>query len=544
MPAHELQVRSDSQLFASLCSDILRRGHEVRFQVRGESMRPNLLDGDDVLVAPVQLPDELHPGDIALVENSDGLRVHRISRDSRASHRLVTRGDSGLENDPAPSQVLGRVVSYSRGSRQRRLSPWDTQLMHPIASFARAIYLAATRRLPKVFAGFLAAIFALALASVFAPSAHAQTADLQLTQTAAPAVVNRGSNITYTETVTNHGPNAATTPVVYQQTPPNTTFVSLTKPNNNWTCTTPAVGATGQVICTLTGGAGTLANGATANFTFVVAVNGTTVAGTTIVNSANATSETADSNGANNATVTSTLVEITNDADLSVTMLASPTPVFIFSTLTYQIQVKNYGLNSATTSTLTDTLPASLTFVSATTSQGTCTGGLNLTCNFGTIAVNGTVNVTITVTSPSAATALTNTASVTTARVDPVTTNNSATAITVVQPIVCATPGKDGSAPVFSTPTIVNTYYPPSAAGSINAGATSATLGPAAAAGAQTPIAIGDLLLVIQMQDAVINFNNSSSYGDGPMEMVARRSRLRMVCAQQLRQFRICYRHT
>ena len=34
-------------------------------------------------------------------------------------------------------------------------------------------------------------------------------------------------------------------------------------------------------------------------------------------------------------------------------------------------------------------------------------------------------------------------------------------------------------------------------------------------AGAATPIAVGDLLLVIQMQDATINTNNTGSYGDG-----------------------------
>lgn len=74
---------------------------------------------------------------------------------------------------------------------------------------------------------------------------------------------------------------------------------------------------------------------------------------------------------------------------------------------------------------------------------------------------------------------------------------------------VCANPGKDG--PGGTLGGIVNTYYPGSA--TTSAGATSISIG--TSAGSATAIAIGDLLLVIQMQDAAINSNNSDSYGDG-----------------------------
>lgn len=73
----------------------------------------------------------------------------------------------------------------------------------------------------------------------------------------------------------------------------------------------------------------------------------------------------------------------------------------------------------------------------------------------------------------------------------------------------CATPGKDGAGGSLSG--IVNTYYPGNS--SASAGATSITLG--TPTGAVTPITTGDLLLVIQMQDAQINSTNSDSYGDG-----------------------------
>lgn len=73
---------------------------------------------------------------------------------------------------------------------------------------------------------------------------------------------------------------------------------------------------------------------------------------------------------------------------------------------------------------------------------------------------------------------------------------------------VCAVPGKDGPA----TPAgIINTYYPGTTSAGV--GATSITIG--ASTGVATGITAGDLLLVIQMQDATINSTNTDAYGDG-----------------------------
>lgn len=76
---------------------------------------------------------------------------------------------------------------------------------------------------------------------------------------------------------------------------------------------------------------------------------------------------------------------------------------------------------------------------------------------------------------------------------------------------VCGNPGKDG--PGGTLTGVVNTYFP--ATSNANAGITSITVGAINFNGAATPVVVGDLLLVIQMQDASINSNNSSSYGDG-----------------------------
>jgi len=72
----------------------------------------------------------------------------------------------------------------------------------------------------------------------------------------------------------------------------------------------------------------------------------------------------------------------------------------------------------------------------------------------------------------------------------------------------CATPGRDDTATLNS---VINTYYPGTLTAA--AGTTTITLGPATGAG--TPIAIGDLVLVIQMQDAAIDSTNTGAYGNG-----------------------------
>ena len=333
-----------------------------------------------------------------------------------------------------------------------------------------------------------------------------------MTQTVSAPAVATGSRITYTETVTNNGPNAAVTAVVYQQTPPNTTFSSVTPPTG-WTCgTKPAVGGTGQVICT--DGSNLNSGATTTNLTFVVTVAARTAAGTTIVNLADVTSQSTDPNPSNNATSTSTVVEVAGNSDLALTMTAAPTPVFISSALSYTIQVTNRGLAAGTGVAVTDTLPATLAGATATTTQGSCgaPSGGTITCNLGTVAypLGAPIIITVSGTAPASPGTLTNVASVSTTGTDPVAANNSSTVMTVVQPLVCATPGKDG-APGAPLAGVVNTYY--AGSGSPGAGTTSLTV-KTPSSGSATQIAVGDLLLVMQMQGAQINSTNTNSYGD------------------------------
>ena len=74
---------------------------------------------------------------------------------------------------------------------------------------------------------------------------------------------------------------------------------------------------------------------------------------------------------------------------------------------------------------------------------------------------------------------------------------------------LCANPPSSGTTSLAAG--IYNTYYPGTA--TANAGAVSISVG--TSTGASAAIAAGDLLLVVQMQDATINYTNTSSYGNG-----------------------------
>ena len=75
--------------------------------------------------------------------------------------------------------------------------------------------------------------------------------------------------------------------------------------------------------------------------------------------------------------------------------------------------------------------------------------------------------------------------------------------------LLCAVPGQDGSPAALAGQ--VNTYFPGTSVAS--AGGSSISIG--SFAGVNNPIKPGDLLLVIQMQGADIDFTNTDAYGDG-----------------------------
>jgi uncharacterized repeat protein (TIGR01451 family) len=257
-------------------------------------------------------------------------------------------------------------------------------------------------------------------------------ANLVVSNSATPASVAAGSNVTYTQSVTNDGPAAASGATFTQTTPPNTTFQSITPPAG-WTCgTLPAVGSAGTITCT---DGGNLAVNGTANFTLVLQVASNTPSGTSITENDAATATNVVPGETSNTAGATVIVANANSADMAITKTGTPNPVTEGTPLTYTLTVTNNGPASATTVTVQDTLPTSLTYLSSTTTVGTCSeAGGTVACQLGTMADAAVATITI-LTIPEQAGVVSNTATVTADQTDPNAANNSSTwSETVVAP--------------------------------------------------------------------------------------------------------------
>ncbi|MGD0567241.1 MAG: C25 family cysteine peptidase [Candidatus Sulfotelmatobacter sp.] len=254
--------------------------------------------------------------------------------------------------------------------------------------------------------------------------ALATQADLITTNSAAPTSVAAGGNVTYTQSVTNNGPSAATAPTFTQTTPPNTNFQSITPPAG-WTCTTPAVGAAGTITCT---DGSSLALNATANFTLMLQVTSTTPSGTNIAETVTASATNIVPSLTTNSATANVVVANANSADMAIVKTATPSPtVSEGDPLTYSLAVTNNGPASATDVTVTDPLPSQVTFLSVTSTVGTCSqADGTVTCLLGTMANAATATITI-LTLPITEGTASNTATVTADQTDPVPANNSST---------------------------------------------------------------------------------------------------------------------
>ncbi|HJW93500.1 MAG TPA: C25 family cysteine peptidase [Thermoanaerobaculia bacterium] len=184
---------------------------------------------------------------------------------------------------------------------------------------------------------------------------------------------------------------------------------------------------------------------------------------------------------------------------------ASADVIRLGDTVTYTLVATNYSDVAVNGVSITDAIPAGATFVS----QTGCSGSGPVTCNAGTLAAN-TASSTFTITVvPNSAGTISNVATITwTGAANP---NSSETVNIVAQGKVCATPGKDGAGGTLAG--IKNDYWPGSA--SAAAGATTVTLGARVAGAGGNTITAGDLLVVMQMQDAAFDTTNDETYGEG-----------------------------
>jgi len=118
-------------------------------------------------------------------------------------------------------------------------------------------------------------------------------------------------------------------------------------------------------------------------------------------------------------------------SDVGVVGYDSPDPVSVGSDLTYSLVVTNAGPDSAGNVTVVDPLPGSVTFVSASSTSGSCSGTDTVTCVIGHMNKGESEIVTIVVT-PNEAGALTDQATASTTSSDPDPGNNTTTIDTTV----------------------------------------------------------------------------------------------------------------
>lgn len=128
---------------------------------------------------------------------------------------------------------------------------------------------------------------------------------------------------------------------------------------------------------------------------------------------------------------------VSGDSDVAVEISDSPDPAILGAALTYNVVVTNNGPDPATGVTLTDLLPAGLSFVGANASQGSVSesGGV-ITADLGTIPNGETASIVITVIPHELGTVV-NSVTVEAFQIDDTPENNSAsTSTTVIAPSV------------------------------------------------------------------------------------------------------------
>ena len=271
-----------------------------------------------------------------------------------------------------------------------------------------------------------------------------QAYDLAITKTDSPDPVIAGNNLTYSIVVTNTG--APTSWIDVTDTlPPGTTFQSLVFPAG-FTCTTPAVGQPGSILCQLPSGMNSPSD--TRTFSLIVNVDAATPKNTVITNTAavkpSVCTPPCDMDPNNDMSTAQTTVD--TQADLSLTKTGTPDPVPAGSLLDYTLTVTNNGPSAAQDVMITDTTPPNTTFFNAQPSSGSCVtpppnGTGVIKCTYpGTTLPSQSHSVAITVRTCAADVGtcggqVINTGQASSSTFDPDSNNSSATANTPVLPI-------------------------------------------------------------------------------------------------------------
>ncbi|MDX1461007.1 MAG: hypothetical protein R3348_08120 [Xanthomonadales bacterium] len=251
-------------------------------------------------------------------------------------------------------------------------------------------------------------------------------ADLSVTKSDAPDPVVAGTNLTYTINIHNFGPSAATNVVVEDVLSAGVSIVSIT-PSGGASCN---AGVPGNALLPTTCTFGSVPSGGNESVTIVVKVNPDFLG--LLENDVAVSSDTPDSNNANNHDTTTTTVVA--EADLSVSKSDSPDPVIAGETLKYTVTVLNNGSSVAQGAVLADVLPPEVAYVGTTITvgSGVCVYAPladTVTCSFDSGLWPGShfevvIEVVVDASVPDGA-MITNAASASSATADPNPANNS-----------------------------------------------------------------------------------------------------------------------
>ena len=241
------------------------------------------------------------------------------------------------------------------------------------------------------------------------------SADLAITKIDTPdPIVSGGPQLDYDITVTNNGPDAATGVTVTDIVPMELTIDEAT--STAGTCTVNGM----EVTCTI----GDLA--VDAEETVTITVSPTPVqASTDIDNTASVAGNEADPvPGNNSATVTTTVTP--PESDMMVTVVATPASPNVGDTVTYDITIVNGGPSHNLNVDMSVTLPIMGTFQSASISQGKCMAPVSgvVECLIGDMLSGATVTAQIVFTAPDEAASMVLSASVSGSVADPTGSNN------------------------------------------------------------------------------------------------------------------------
>jgi uncharacterized repeat protein (TIGR01451 family) len=206
------------------------------------------------------------------------------------------------------------------------------------------------------------------------------TPNLALRLSASAGSVNTGQQLTYAATVVNTGHRRDRSAGFRDLLPGQATLVSTSPSQGN-------CGGNRVVTCRL----GSLPRGATATITIVVTANRPGWMTDYAWVSTNP-----PGGWEHRHAVSTNVLGVTSNVGLTLT--ESPGQVDTGQQVTYTATVSNSGNGAAGNVAFQDLLPGKATFVSVTTSQGTCSGNPTIVCNLGPLNAGASATVTIAVT--------------------------------------------------------------------------------------------------------------------------------------------------